>query len=1269
MTLTRSPWPLLPLLAATLLVGVPSPARSEAPDPTPARWIWGNDPAFRLEGPLCYLRRRFTLPSPPNEAEVLITADNGFGLFVNNTLVAEECSFGGTWGVLKRFRIDPLLVRGPNVLAVRGENLGGPAGVLVALAVTMEGGEILRLVSDASWKASPEASGNWTGPDHDDTTWPQAVEVVPYGGAPWGRPPVPAGLSDPASLVVDRSGPGGFLPMMADTFTEPPADYDWPTAIVYVAGRAPDSSTAAQTVLWPIRGSRAFFENDTPAPSCSGHRLELLAPARPGVEPRVLLDAGTGLIGSPSVSWDGSEVLFSMARAGDKRFHIWRIAADGSDLTQLTDGLWHDYDPAELPDGRIVFSSTRLGCREEYHANTARSLFTLDRATGVVRPLTQHIVADVDPEVLADGRVAFVRQDNFLERAKVETQIHCVYPDGTRGVTLLGADRGAATLDRAYAAEEDMAWLRALGFGSPAALPDGGVAAISHLGLTVTGPSLQSGEKHALACDVQPFDLAPTPDGRLLASTTRGDLTLLDLATGKATRIREGGPDRAHSPAWLGPRPRPRVLPGGITPAAEENQQPGVLLCQSVFETRQRNADWRRVVAVRVIAGEPTTIRAAHHQYGHVGTVGMELGTVPLAPDGSFQVRVPSDRPLFLQAVDAEGRAVVSEMSWTYVRPGETRSCVGCHAPSGRPPLGSLPLASARPPVDLSSVRGALRFRANNAANGGIVNLQTDRFRENASINAYSGEGAEALRTGSPLLRRRAAERLGLLREPSASAALIEALSDRSEDVRRASALALAACGGREACEPLARALADPSSLVSRAAWLALEHIAGGAPAFDSWAPLAERRRASEAVRAWAASLDWSAREAELVARLASADPTDRHLAAEALGRIGGREAAGSLRARLAEEAETDLRARLACVRALGHVGSPEDVPELRRLLLANLGEVPNATGKSHELGWQAAPDFLAGAAAESLGRIGGPEAESALLEGFRALREFWFYSYRTADHEWLMGCQTSIPHHRILEALDRLAVSLPPELAGAVVRSLPIDGDRGLLNEEDDYEALVARLLARSGLSDAIAGACLEVLGGGGESPDPLLTEAVSASPPAVSVAPLTPAGRAAQVLALVATSSSPAMRAALARWWATEPSPERSWVCFHLARGLGRLADREAVDLLLQILASPPEGADGVPDPPNVFLYGGWSPTPRAAAAGALGRIGDPRAFDALAACVREHSNAMDTRSSAARSLTQLAPLAGRGAEVADLARDYPEPTTRRILLSGPD
>ena len=46
--------------------------------------------------------------------------------------------------------------------------------------------------------------------------------------------------------------------------------------------------------------------------------------------------------------------------------------------------------------------------------------------------------ADREPRLTAFGTSVLVRADNFLERAKVETQLHQVHLDGTGGTVLLG---------------------------------------------------------------------------------------------------------------------------------------------------------------------------------------------------------------------------------------------------------------------------------------------------------------------------------------------------------------------------------------------------------------------------------------------------------------------------------------------------------------------------------------------------------------------------------------------------------------------------------------------------------------------------------------------------------------------------------------------------------------------------------------------------------------------------------------------------------------
>jgi hypothetical protein len=57
------------------------------------------------------------------------------------------------------------------------------------------------------------------------------------------------------------------------------------------------------------------------------------------------------------------------------------------------------------------------------------------------------------------------------------------------------------------------------------------------------------------------------------------------------------------------------------------------------------------------------------------------LGYAPIEPDGSFKLKVPADTPLGLVVVDAKGRGIQTHLNWIQVRPGERRTCDGCHSP------------------------------------------------------------------------------------------------------------------------------------------------------------------------------------------------------------------------------------------------------------------------------------------------------------------------------------------------------------------------------------------------------------------------------------------------------------------------------------------------------------------------------------------------------------------------------------------------------------
>ncbi|HEY9063481.1 MAG TPA: hypothetical protein VIO33_00765, partial [Burkholderiaceae bacterium] len=57
------------------------------------------------------------------------------------------------------------------------------------------------------------------------------------------------------------------------------------------------------------------------------------------------------------------------------------------------------------------------------------------------------------------------------------------------------------------------------------------------------------------------------------------------------------------------------------------------------------------------------------------------LGYAPIEPDGSFKLQIPADTPIGLAVVDSEGRAFQTHTNWIQVRPGERRTCDGCHSP------------------------------------------------------------------------------------------------------------------------------------------------------------------------------------------------------------------------------------------------------------------------------------------------------------------------------------------------------------------------------------------------------------------------------------------------------------------------------------------------------------------------------------------------------------------------------------------------------------
>ncbi|MBI5834914.1 MAG: HEAT repeat domain-containing protein [Armatimonadetes bacterium] len=1289
-----------------------------------ANWVWhAPDPGVALmDMPrgTCYLRAQVAISEKARikSAEVIVTCDNLYTFFINGRFAGEGEPNPDAWNRPKRFDVASLLSAGHNTVAIEAANTApGPAGLLFKMVVDLEDGQHFELATGPAWKATRTEENNWQQPEFNDQAWAQATVIAPWGSAPWGG--VAAGA---AKLPVGQRDAG---PDAA-----PPADFVWPADMAFVGddcslyrptGGTGNSYDSLSVTIFNPRDSRAFPEHDLPAPMKVGHKLYRLRSDGPDSKPTILFDAGAGAVGSPSPTFDGKALLISYVPAGEAFYHIYRLALDGTPPVQLTRGTHHDIDPAELPDGRIVFTSTRAGTFEEYHSPPSRALYTMQADGSDIRPLTRTFIFDNEPEVMADGRIIFIRSDNFFDRGKVETLLHAVHPDGTHGYTEFGLDLGPDYGGR----------LRAYNVGSPAPLPDGRVAFLTGSGVAIGRPGGTPGDIRHL--NVEAGDVAAMPDGRLLVSLpkrlavsemvkgggaherTYRTLALVDPSQAQpgAVILLKNFETGLHSPVSLLARRRPPVIASGVDRAKEDSpSSTGILVCQNARLTKNTAAGWSHVRAIRVLAGGGQTLRSSHSYIVHAGNTVTELGTVPLAADGSFAIEVPADTAIALQAVDAEGRSELNEMSWIFVRPGEKRGCVGCHqprqvAPRGGEPLAGAPLAAKVKPVRLVPDRRPFQFRGNNPAVTGMMELQFDRFREIAGLNRHDGlpgdtgaaevaalanvaaEGPDDQRIG-------AIQRLAMFRDPKAAPALASCLKSGDRELRLAAAMALASCGNRASVPALLDALADADPIVAQGAAVAVENLTGWRGEFDAFASADKRSAQIAAWRAACSPEAWPARQAELLDRLASGTRDQVRRAAVTLTHSGDASAVPALKAWFTAQRDVNP---YPTWRAQGHVSdaaqfnsaSAENPRTLQAVTRAmgRLGDESLVPLLAEALGKYGDPGpgnlFLAEACAEALGSIGTKPAEAALIAAFGNLREHWRLSEWYGDHPALMACHASPPHYLILEALDRLGSTQAGPVVPAILRSIPTDPDRLLAYGTDDYEALAGRVIRRSVQAEAVIETCLALLGDQAAKSDPALAAAISTKHGAWAGSP---GGdiRAAQTLSALCRDKRyvPRLCAALDRWRqapcaikrvfdrgipVVDELPARHWVSFFLARALGEMGDPSAADSLLAGLASEPEAAHGRPDPlgPGVlFLHNDLTPCWRAECAWALGRLGDRRAIAPLRAVITSDLNAIDTRYAAAVALVALSNAEER-AELPKLINQDMETSIQVCLRRG--
>lgn len=461
----------------------------------------------------------------------------------------------------------------------------------------------------------------------------------------------------------------------------------------------------------------------------------------------------------PALSDDATKVLFAWCRhypelaqekdklnkanvPEDAFYHVFEMNLDGTGLRQLTRGKYDDFDARYLPDGRIVFLSTRRGhaiqvgkasaaatvakadlpdCYVRCGGDASRpvavyTLHTMDANGGDLTAISPFEMFEWEPSVANNGTILYSRWD-YVDRDNMPyMSLWAINPDGTNARLVYGNYTQAphCTFEPRAIPGSDKIIFTASGhhsqtMGSLVLLDPTrgteGEAPITRLTPETPFPEIEGWPQGYYA---NPWPLsedtmlvswgveAETREGRqrpvngmgIHLFTTAGGLELLyrdpEISSMYPIPVQaRTSPPMLSSPVnWDGPQ-EGRFLIGDVTRGLS-TVKPGDITALRVVAVPAKTQPWMNQPAIGLTRDDPGKA---------------VLGTVPVEADGSAYFRAPSGVAVFFQALDREGRVVQTMRSATHVQPGQTLSCVGCHDQrQDTPPTARSPLASLRAP-------------------------------------------------------------------------------------------------------------------------------------------------------------------------------------------------------------------------------------------------------------------------------------------------------------------------------------------------------------------------------------------------------------------------------------------------------------------------------------------------------------------------------------------------------------------------------------------
>jgi len=455
-----------------------------------------------------------------------------------------------------------------------------------------------------------------------------------------------------------------------------------------------------------------------------------------------------GDITRPELSYDGSRILFSYCRyydfiqdhpdklnkdniPEDAYYSLYEINIDGTGLRKLTHGKYEDFYGQYLPNGDIIFLSTRRG-----------TFLTPDKASGFLtmledslpdsfvrcgggpeRPVAVHTLHRMGPNgesihaispfesfewnpvIMNDGRILYSRWDYVDRHMMWNMGLWTTMPDGSFPREYFGnylkvlysylepraipnSHKIVFTASAHHGHAEGSLVLLDTRHGTNT------IDAITRLTPDVVFPEFEgypptfyanpyplSEQDYLVAWStlpVIPFDYAVTPPYTSSSRTTGQALYLFD-SFGNMNFLHESDDLIASFPMPLKSRPAPPEIPDPEI-LVDRNFEP--MFVHDVYRGTLEAFPRGSVKKLRIM-GVPIKSHPVMN-YPSIGLLGDDtgkfvLGTVPVREDGSAYFHVPTSMPVFFQALDENDTAMQTMRSATYVQPGQPHSCIGCH--------------------------------------------------------------------------------------------------------------------------------------------------------------------------------------------------------------------------------------------------------------------------------------------------------------------------------------------------------------------------------------------------------------------------------------------------------------------------------------------------------------------------------------------------------------------------------------------------------------